>query len=134
MNRTRLKVQLVQHEDRKTHPYTDTAGNLTIGVGRNLTDRGLRDSEIAFMLDNDIDEAHAICTQLFPGFATLSESRQHALIDMAFNLGEPRLRKFVKMKAAVDARDFDRAAAEILDSKLPERRKTTLAGMMKGDA
>ena len=39
------------------------------------------------------------------------------MIDMAFNMGEPRLRGFKKMIAALHAGDFDRAALEALDSK-----------------
>ena len=42
-----------------------------------------------------------------------------------FNLGYPRLKKFVGMKAGVDARDWNKAADEMIDSnyykQLPNR-------------
>jgi GH24 family phage-related lysozyme (muramidase) len=44
---------------------------------------------------------------------------QSALIkaNMMFNLGYPRLKKFKGMKAGVDARDWQKAADEMVDSK-----------------
>lgn len=137
MNRTRLKMQLVHHEGLKLKPYRDTEGKLTIGVGRNLDDRGITEPEAMSLLDADINEALRACQHIFGGFDTLSEARQHALLDMAFNLGETKLRGFKKMLAAVDARDFERAAAEMLDSKWATQvgaRAKTLAAMMKGDS
>ncbi len=128
MNRTRLKVLLVKHEGDRRRPYLDccgkwwrecacaTKGNLTLGVGRNLDAKPMPDCEVALMLDNDIVEARATCLQLFPGFDTLDETRQHALLDMAFNLGHTRLAKFSQMIAAVGARDWDRAANAAADS------------------
>lgn len=38
------------HEGRRAFPYHDIVGKLTIGVGRNLTDRGLSDDEINFFI------------------------------------------------------------------------------------
>ena len=46
-----VKDQLWRHiewaEDRRAFPYEDSVGKLTIGVGRNLDDRGLRQCEVA---------------------------------------------------------------------------------------
>ena len=36
---------------------------------------------------------------------------------MMFNLGRPRLSKFRGMKAGVDAKDWNRAAEEMVDSR-----------------
>jgi lysozyme len=36
---------------------------------------------------------------------------------MMFNLGHPRLSKFKGMKAGVDARDWQKAADEMIDSR-----------------
>lgn len=134
MNRTRLRAQLQQHEGRRAHVYRDTVGKTTIGVGRNLEDRGLLEDEIDLLLDNDITAAYNDAARIVPGLNTLSEDRQHALIDMVFNLGAAGLLKFRKFLAAVEARDFDRAAAEMLDSKWAKqvgKRAETLAGMIR---
>jgi lysozyme len=52
---------------------------------------------------------------------------------MAFNLGVPRLCKFKKMWAAVEAEDFSTAAKEMLDSRWANQvksRSTKLAHAM----
>lgn len=133
MNRTRLKVLLVKDEGMRNFPYKDTDGHLTIGVGRNLEDRGLSDDEVAFLLDNDILRVWEECST-FPYFGSLDETRQHAIMDMVFNLGLPRFLKFEQLGAALEARDFEKAAAEMLDSvwaKQVGERATRLAGMMR---
>jgi len=133
MNRTRLKLLLVKHEGDKRHPYKDSKGHLTIGVGRNLEAKPLSDEVVALMLDEDIHEAHANCLTL-AAFGSLDEVRQHVLLDMCFNLGLPRLLKFVKMLDAIERRDFEKAAAEMLDSEWARQvgeRADRLAGMMR---
>ena len=117
MNRTRLRAQLQVHEGRKPFVYQDSVGVATIGVGRNLVDRGLSEDEIDLLLDNDITAAYNDAVRVVPGFNTLSEDRQHAILDMVFNLGVSRFLKFTKFLAAIEARDFERAAREMMDSK-----------------
>lgn len=139
MNRTVLKALLEQHEGRKAKPYRDTTGHTTIGVGRNLDDVGLSDSEIDFLLDNDVTRVWKECsTQLAGfGFTALDDVRQHVIMDLCFNVGIAGVMEFRKMLAAVARRDFDAAAAELLDSKAatqePNRIKA-LAKMMKDGA
>jgi len=109
---------LERHEGRRALPYRDTVGKLTIGVGRNLTDRGLAQDEIDLLLANDIALATAICADLFgPEFHRWPARRRHALISMGFNMGGPRLAGFRRMRAAIAANDWDGAAAEALDSR-----------------
>ena len=42
----------------------------------------------------------------------MTERREHALVNMCFNLGETKLRKFKRMNAAVRANDWEKAADE----------------------
>jgi lysozyme len=138
MNRTRLVAQLRHHEGDRRKPYRDTAGHLTIGVGRNLDAKPLSDAVVQLMLDEDINEAWQACQRGVPGFDTLSEARQHALLDMTFNMGPAEMFPpgvaFYKMLAAVERRDFTAAAVEMLDSVWARQvggRAATLAKMMK---
>ena len=60
--------------------------------------------------------------------------RQNVLMDMCFNLGTAGLLKFKAMLAAVEARDFDRAADEMLNSAWARQvrgRAQMLPAMMK---
>ena len=47
----------------------------------------------------------------------LDDVRQRVLANMAFNLGLPRLSKFVNFLTAVQASDWEKAADEMMDSK-----------------
>jgi len=122
------------HEGRRAFPYHDIVGKLTIGVGRNLTDRGLSDDEINLLFINDMRLAQQICRRPYANFFSFSPDRQAALLSMAFNLGAPRLAKFHKMRAAIAADDWQ-AAAEALASKwagqLP-RRAAEIARLLRG--
>ena len=109
---------LIRHEGLRLKPYNDTVGKLTIGVGRNLDDVGISEREAMVLLSSDILQAKTSAAKIFwPEFESLNEARQSALIDMAFNLGEGKLRGFKSMIAAIKNGDFDSAAFHALDSK-----------------
>ena len=110
------RKQLKIDEGVKPYPYTDTVGKLTIGVGRNLADVGLRPKEIDFLLDNDIGEAVATARHLVSSFDALSEPRKAVLVNMAFNLGYSRLSGFLRMLQAIRDGRFADAAHEMRDS------------------
>ena len=57
MDRQRLTAQLRLHEGVEHMPYKCSAGYLTIGVGRNIEERGLSDDEIDYILNNDVNIA-----------------------------------------------------------------------------
>ena len=42
---------------------------------------------------------------------------QHIIANMMFNMGRPRLSKFLKMKDAVDSRNWEEASYQMMDSK-----------------
>jgi len=117
MNRGRLSKQLEIDEGRKRRLYKDTVGKWTIGVGRNIEDRGLRDDEIDLMLSNDIDEAIGIVRALVPTFDKLDDVRQEVVTNMALNLGMTRLAGFKQFIAALVRFDYQRATSEMMDSK-----------------
>ncbi len=135
MDNWALHRLLIDHEGRRTHPYRDSVGKITIGVGRNLTDRGLSGGEIDLLLANDIALARTIVTQLFgQDISAISTRRYHALLSMAFNLGGPRLSKFIKMRGAIALGDWDSAALHALDSRWARqtgRRADHIAAMMR---
>lgn len=117
MDKQRLFKQLRLHEGVEKFPYKCTAGYLTIGVGRNIEERGLLDDEIDFLLDNDIEVVMNEVSVTFDWFFKLSEVRQRVVADMIFNLGLPRFKQFKNMIAALEAGDWAEAANQMMDSK-----------------
>ena len=112
-----LKAQLVEHEGTRLKPYRDSVGKLTIGVGRNLDDRGIRPSEAMTMLENDIADASLDLDRNAPWWRDMPEPAQRALADMCFNMGWPTLAQFQHMLGALKAGRYLEAAAQAMDSK-----------------
>ena len=109
--------QLVDHEGLELHPYEDSLGILTIGVGRNLEERGISEDEAFYLLGNDIEIIWDELIKQHPIVGELDDQRQMILIDMAFNMGVPRLGKFKKMWAAIEDGDMIEASKQALDSR-----------------
>lgn len=116
MNLTNLIDVLVRHEGLRNKPYEDTIGHLTIGVGRNLDTMGLSDDEIYYLLKNDIRRCETELDNSFRWYKNLDQVRQEAMINLCFNLGITRLRKFKLALRAMEAKDYEDAADELLDS------------------
>lgn len=138
MDKEKLKDQLRIHEGRRKYPYEDTVGKITIGIGRNLTDVGLRQTEIEFLLDNDVDDALDDIDRECPWFAALSERRQLVVADMVFNLGIAKFLEFKRTIAAIKVGHWSAAADNMLESrwarqvgKAPGQRAAVLAEMMR---
>jgi lysozyme len=111
-----LTADLIRDEGLKLKPYTDTVGKLTIGIGRNLTDRGISRQEALVLARNDVDAAAAELDRFAPWWRSASEARRRALLNMTFNMGWPRVSGFAAMLAALQAGDYGAAADAALDS------------------
>ena len=136
--RTHLLKKLVEHEGLRLEVYQDSLGIDTIGVGRNLQDRGITKEELdaldipsintvyehgiteadaAYLLENDVQIVEEELLRAHPCVDSLDSVRQLVLVDMAFNMGVPRLCKFQKMWNAIHEADLRNAAKEMLDSR-----------------
>jgi len=133
MDKEKIVQQLLIHEGLRLRPYHCPAGKLTIGVGRNLEEKGITEKEAFVLLENDIEECRKDLEEIFQGFDLLPESVQLVLVDMRFNLGPNRFRNFKRMIAAVKNHNFYQAAAEMKDSRWYTQvgqRAKTLVNMM----
>lgn len=122
-----------RHEGLRLKVYKCTAGKNTIGYGRNLDDVGISADEAEFLLKHDLENAE-IDAKRFPVYEKLNQVRKDVLIEMVFNLGYSRLSGFKKMFAALERKDYDGAANEMLDSKWARdvgERARTLAYFMR---
>ena len=131
---TKAVQRLILHEGLRLKPYVCSKGYLTIGVGRNLVTNpltaeekahlghknlkdGITQNEAIYLLENDIRKYQYLCRKHIPFFEDLSDERQYALLDMAFNLGISGLLKFKKMLAAMCIGDYRGAAKECMNSR-----------------
>ena len=135
----RLIEQLRLHEGERRKAYRDTVGKLTIGIGRNLDDKGLRRDEIEYLLANDIADSRADLDRYLPWWRGLDPVRQRVLIDMVFNMGagSPKgggLLSFVNTLSEIRRGEYAIAADMMLASKWAAqvgRRAVRLATMMR---
>ncbi len=134
MDRELLRRQLVRHEGIRLKPYVDGTGHQTIGVGRNLTERGITLAEAHMMLEHDIDAHWSDLVGFYPGVTDLDDVRQRVLLDLCFNMGLSGLKQFRRMWAAIRKADWPAAAVQLLDSTYAKQvgaRATRLAEMMR---
>lgn len=129
-----LLARLRSDEGLRLFPYMDTTGHITIGYGRNLSERGISQGEADALLQRDALNAIRECEQAFPWFGALSEARQVVIASMVFNMGLSGVRGFGRMLDAVQRRDFATASAEMLHSQWATQvgaRADRLAVMMR---
>jgi lysozyme len=116
----RLVDMLKRHEGVKTHAYKDHLGYVTVGVGRCLEadiGLGLSEDEIDYLLKSDISRCREELEKEYSWFGALDTVRREALIDLSFNVGQTKLRAFVKALTHMETGAYDAAADEFYDSR-----------------
>lgn len=121
MNIQNLVEILKVNEGLRLTPYRCTAGKLTIGYGHTGPSvvEGIKWTKqtAEHVLLNDARNVAADLDWHLPWWRRLSDTRQEALADMAFNLGMKRLQGFQKMLEALQRGQWKEAAAQCLDSR-----------------
>lgn len=108
--------QLKIDEGYRQFPYRCTAGKLTIAYGLNLDDRGIKPDEAEYLLKKVVIECYNELKGRFSWFTDLPDSKQEVLINMCFNVGISRLLGFKKMIVALEQKDYQEAARQMIDS------------------
>ena len=153
-NRHDFIQKLIAHEGLRLEVYKDSLGIDTIGIGRNLEDRGITKEELDWMdipnmaivhtmgiteadamylAENDVQIVEEELVRAHPCVNKLDAVRQLVVMDMAFNMGVPRLCKFKNMWNAIHEENYIAAAKEMLDSRWAiqvKSRATKLANAM----
>ncbi len=131
----RIKEQLVRHEGLRLKPYRCTAGKLTIGIGRNLDDCGISQTEAYLLMENDIHNCEKQLLDEIPEtYNSLDEVRKSVLLNMCFNLGINGLLGFNNTLDFIAVGDWERAANGMLASKWAKqvgRRAIELSELMR---
>lgn len=135
MSTEHLVRDLERDEGYRAEPYRDSLGIWTFAIGRNLEANPLTGAEWKALLDAGeitvhISRAGAMrllgpsvrdieirCASIFPWWRECDEVRRDAIANLAYNIGFTRLAGFRHMLAAMQARDYERAADELADSR-----------------
>ena len=126
MNIEQLRKELEVDEGVKYEIYNDHLGYPTFGIGHLVRDTDpeagaalgtpVSEDRVIEAFNQDVETVLSDCNILYDDFGDLPEEAQLIIANMMFNLGRPRLSKFKGMKAGVDARDWKKAADEMVDS------------------
>lgn len=127
MNITNLREQLKIDEGVKYEIYNDHLGYATFGIGHLIVEGDeehgkpvgtpVSKERVNDVFDKDVMTYVREAEKVFPTLLDLPETAQQVIVNMAFNMGAPRLSKFKKFIAGVNAGDWNTAAVEMMDSR-----------------
>lgn len=127
MDKERLRKQLEIDEGIVYEIYLDHLGYPTFGIGHLITKNDeefglpigtpVSEERVLEVFEKDLDIAVSECIKLYGNkFLMWPGEVQEIIINMMFNMGRPRLSKFKNFKAALESKDWKRAAVEGRDS------------------
>ncbi len=127
MNLEQLREEIAEDEGVKYEIYLDHLGLPTFGIGHLVIDSDpehgepvgteVSEDRVNECFDKDVAIVLSDCETLYPDYNKLPEEVQLIIANMMFNMGRPRLSQFKGMKRGVDARDWNSAADEMVDSR-----------------
>ena len=126
MDLEKLREELEVDEGRVDEIYNDHLGYPTFGIGHLVVEHDaeygkeigtyVSENRVIKVFEQDIKTVLSDCNRLYEDFEDLPEEAQRVIANMMFNMGYTRLSKFIGMKSGVDARDWNEAADEMVDS------------------
>ena len=126
MDIDKLREEIAYDEGSVNEIYLDHLGLPTFGIGHLVLESDpehgqpvgtpVSEDRCNSAFDEDVKTVLNDCSILYDDFDDLPEEAQRIIANMMFNMGRPRLSKFKGMKRGVDARDWNAAADEMVDS------------------
>ena len=127
MDIEKLREEIEYDEGSVNKIYLDHLGLATFGIGHLVTEwdeeygwevgTPVSEDRCIAAFNTDIETVLSDCNKLYSDFDELPEEVQRIIANMMFNMGRPRLSKFKGMKRGVDAKDWNAAADEMVDSR-----------------
>ena len=127
MNIDKLRRDLEIDEGVIHEIYLDHLGYATFGIGHLVINSDeeygwsvgtdVSEERVKEAFNSDIETVLSDCCRLYEYFDDLPEEVQLIIANMMFNMGYTRLSKFKGMKRGIDARDWNQAADEMVDSR-----------------
>jgi GH24 family phage-related lysozyme (muramidase)/biotin operon repressor len=122
----KLRQEIEFDEGCKLGVYLCSEGHRTVGIGHLIreTDEenklqigdAITPERCESLFTHDVAIACRDCSEIFRNFNQLPGDVKRVIINMAFQLGRPRLAQFKKFRAAIEEKDYVTAGAEMLDS------------------
>ena len=143
MNTNQLRKELEIDEGCVQEIYLDHLGLPTFGIGHLVTKKDpeykapvgtpLPSQRVIECFNKDVLTVISDCNKMYKNFEELPDEVQLIIANMMFNMGRPRLSRFKGMKAGILAKDWNRAADEMVDSRwykqVPNRAKRLVERM-----
>ncbi len=114
----KLEESIKKDEGLRLKMYKDTKGIMTIGYGHNLMN-GITEEIAEFILQSDINKAeNGLISISYPWGKRLTTIKHDAIVELIFWIGVEGFLSFKKMVSALEAGNYYKASAELLDSQL----------------
>ena len=101
----------------RAKPYYDTLGNLTIGYGTLVANLVVSKELATEWIKGEVAKVEAELSKDKRFQAITNPARRDVLVEMAYNIGVSGLMKFTETWKAIEAKDWDKAANQMLTSK-----------------
>ena len=127
MDIEKLRDQLKVDEGCVNSVYLDHLNLPTCAIGHLITEWDeeygkpvgtmISDDRVNELFDKDVQVTIDECKILFDDFDELPEEAQQIIGNLMFNMGRPRLSKFVKFREAIRNRDWIERGNQLKDSR-----------------
>lgn len=127
MDIEKLRDQLKIDEGCVNSVYLDHLNLPTVGIGHLVTEwdeeygkpvgTEVSEDRVNELFDQDVQVTIDECKVLFDDFDELPEEGKQIIANLMFNMGRPRLSKFVKFREAVKNRDWVESGRQLKESR-----------------
>jgi lysozyme len=133
LTNTQYRAHLIEFEGYRNKPYKDSGG-YSVGIGhysrKPFPKNYYSNKEIEILFRGDLLRALSLAKETFPSFNEQPDQIKLILVSMSFNLNNG-IKDFVKFRAAIERRDYNRAAIELRNSKWARQVKGRAAKYIK---
>jgi lysozyme len=115
--------------------YKCTEGFDTIGYGFAVKDLVLEEDICEMILERKLEKLIESTDKKFPFLRGLPLDKSEVVYEMVYQMGLSGVSKFKKMLAALEKKDYEKSATEMLDSRWAKQtpnRALKLSNIMKG--
>ncbi len=144
MDTSKLREQLKIDEGVKYEIYHDHLGYKTFGIGHLVVPQDIEygaavgtpvsEERVNEIFDTDVEKYISEAKKVFSDLEDKPEEVQQVVVNMCFNMGEPRLSQFKKFIKAINEEMWATASVEMLDSRWAKQvgvRATRLSDRIK---